>query len=590
MGVFTPIPVGTENWDVPLNAALTAIDNEAATALSTANTAVVGLGGKVSIDTIVYNVKDHGAVGDGVTDDAAAINALITSVTTSPVGATIHFPGGVNGTYRISTPLTPTVGMRFTGSYGATIVAYQSDVFNFGSHYMHPGQAGQPGIIEVDHLILDATGGHVFNNANINQGSFHDLICYARSSNKGIWNSATTLLWIKFENIISSVYGATRSVPGWSVKGVSTADVANLTWNHCLFQNLDGDNTQYQVLLQADSGSSARTYHEQNAFRDCYFERPFGGAVKSLSGQGTVFDGCRVYDIFTGFTVGNSLFYIGQATNSTWPSTNTRFTSNGRDLQGPDGSATYDILLESTCLQTTIENYDVRDIPGTFTGHPFINLNNSVGVTLINNRAQTLTNANGAGFWNITSDGTLSGAGNPSNYSATDTGYAAWTYDPTICNAGTSPLPTGGTVYLSQVLVRAPKTISNLVLNVNAAGVTLTASQNFAGIYNSAGTQLGVTADQSAVWNTTGCKNMPLAGGATTLTPGFYWIAFVSNGTTIPSFARASGVINAQIVNGQLGSGQYRFATNGAGATTLPASFTPSANVSSNLPNWAACY
>lgn len=535
------------------------------------------------------NVKTYGALGDGVHDDSAAIQAAINAATAAVTGGrgVIYFPAG---TYLLGTSLKPTVGLRFTGDYGSTLKTTATDVFDFGGNYMHPGYNSQPGFIEIDHLNLDATGGHCFTGANINQGSFHDLVCYARSSNKGVWNSTSTLLWVKFENIISTVYGATRSVPGWSVTGISTADVANLTWNHCLFQNNDLDATQYQVLVQADSGASARTYHEQNAFRDCYFERPFGGCVKSLSGQGTVLENCRAYDIFTGGTVGNSLFYIGQAVNSTWPSTNTVIRSCGRDLQGPDGSTTYDVYLESTCLQTEVSQYDVRDIPGTFTGHPFINLNGASGVILTNNRAQTLTGNTGTGVWNFTTDGSATGGPTWStNYTAqtNDSGYLAWSFDPMLIS-GTGIAPGSGVVNLTKILVPQPISVTNVVLYVITAGVTLTAGQSFAGVYNSSGTLVATTASQSASWNSIGRKSMSLTGGPFTLTPGYYWVAFFSNGTTPPAFAKNNNSLDATLYNGTTTAARNRFATNGTATTALAASITPSSNTPLNVPFWAA--
>lgn len=54
--------------------------------------------------TNFFNVLDHGAVGDGVTDDTAALNTLLSSKVTT--GSAIYFPGGK--TYVISGQLTVT--------------------------------------------------------------------------------------------------------------------------------------------------------------------------------------------------------------------------------------------------------------------------------------------------------------------------------------------------------------------------------------------------------------------------------------------------------------------------------------------------
>ncbi len=570
---YTPIPIGAPDWGPPVNAAFTDLDNRV-----TANTNSIGS----NLDNLVYNVRNHGAVGDGVADDAPAINALIDQLEASSTNGTIYFP---RGTYLLGSALTPTKALRYTGDQGATLKSTASDVFNFAGNYMHPGFNGQVGVLEIDHLTLDATGGHVFTGAVINQGSFHDLNLIQRSSNKSVWNSNSTLLVVNFKDIISTVYGATRSVPAWSVTGVSTADVANITWTNCLFQNPDADATQYQVLLQATDGTANRRYHEQCAFINCYFEMPYGGAVKCLSGEGTLFQNCRVYDIFTN-TPGNSMFYVGSGASSTWPSTNTTFIGCGRDLQGPNGSTTWDIQLEATSVQTTIQNYSVRDIPTVFDGHPFFNLGNSTSVTLINNAEQTLTNANGTGFNNITADGSRSGALAPTNFEAADSGFLAWAYDSALANGGTDAAQTSGTVYLSQIIVRQPITTTAVSVYVAQAGATLTSGQNFLGLYNSTGTRVAVTADQTTAWGTTGYKSAAWT-ASTPLTPGKYWVAFLGNGTTPARFARAAGILNATLYNGTLGTGQLRFASNATAQTSLPSSITPASNVATNLPVWA---
>lgn len=63
----------------------------------------------------IYSVKDYGAIGDGVTNDTGAINAVLAAV---PVGGTILLPSG--STFRITSPIVLSKKVRVVG-HGATI-------------------------------------------------------------------------------------------------------------------------------------------------------------------------------------------------------------------------------------------------------------------------------------------------------------------------------------------------------------------------------------------------------------------------------------------------------------------------------------
>ncbi|WP_280665516.1 MULTISPECIES: glycosyl hydrolase family 28-related protein [unclassified Kitasatospora] len=66
------------------------------------------------------NVKDFGAVGDGVADDTAAIQAAIKAI---PGGGVVYLP---SGTYRISAALTVTSGLTFRGTGAQSTFVVQS--------------------------------------------------------------------------------------------------------------------------------------------------------------------------------------------------------------------------------------------------------------------------------------------------------------------------------------------------------------------------------------------------------------------------------------------------------------------------------
>ena len=152
-----------------------------------------------------------------------------------------------------------------------------------------------------------------------------------------------------------------------------------------------------------------------------------------------------------------------------------------------------------------------------------------------------------------------------------DQGWLSWTHDPAN-NVGSVPLTTSGTVYMFAVPLRQAATVSSIITSFTAGGGTLTAGQCFAGLYNSAGTRVGVTADQAANWATMGPKVMALTAPAN-LPAGMYYVAYLFNGTTGPTVVR--GISDGQgAVNTGLTAATFRTSTGPTAQTSLPASIT----------------
>jgi hypothetical protein len=120
MSIVLPI-TGSPSWDVPLDTALLNLQTQAQAAQTTANSAITSLATKVSTDSIQYNVKDHGAVGNGSTDDTTAIQTTINLA--SSTGGVVFFPPG---TYPIGTSLTIASNMTIKGSGSGTSFITQS--------------------------------------------------------------------------------------------------------------------------------------------------------------------------------------------------------------------------------------------------------------------------------------------------------------------------------------------------------------------------------------------------------------------------------------------------------------------------------
>jgi hypothetical protein len=141
-----------------------------------------------------------------------------------------------------------------------------------------------------------------------------------------------------------------------------------------------------------------------------------------------------------------------------------------------------------------------------------------------------------------------------------------------------------GTVYAVQLMLTAKWTISHLAAFVVTGNGS---SQNFtAGIYNATGTVKLIDAGAGAFDTTASQKYRSVTLGATvTLSPGLYWFAFSSNGTSGGSvLCHALETWFTQMVNGvdfiagQVLPTRYGTAANGLVANTLPAtlgSITP---------------
>lgn len=159
-----------------------------------------------------------------------------------------------------------------------------------------------------------------------------------------------------------------------------------------------------------------------------------------------------------------------------------------------------------------------------------------------------------------------------------------WQFDPATNMVGTTL--TSGTVNMSKLWVRQSATITNVALSITTVGAALVAGQNFAGLYDSLGTLLSATADQTANWGTVGFKEMALT-APQAVAAGYYYVAVVSNAGTTPAFARGSA-LTASIANAKLTATNGRFTTGPAGQTTLPASITMAARTLTGNALWVA--
>ena len=169
---------------------------------------------------------------------------------------------------------------------------------------------------------------------------------------------------------------------------------------------------------------------------------------------------------------------------------------------------------------------------------------------------------------------------------AEDQNLIAWTYDPLQAVGFTSTSP--GTLALMRVIVRKASTITNAVYAVTSAGTSLTAGENWVGLYNFSGTLVAQTADQTTAMSGTGIITAPWT-SPYAAAAGNYWLAILNNGSSTPSYARMGANSLSDLASVGLTAATRRFGAYGSGLTALPSTIAPaSIGAVANGLFWAA--
>lgn len=184
----------------------------------------------------------------------------------------------------------------------------------------------------------------------------------------------------------------------------------------------------------------------------------------------------------------------------------------------------------------------------------------------------------------ITSLETAAGGGITNAPGPADQSWISWNYDPVHAQSGVAV--TSGTVYMMKIHLRAAATIASVNIVVSTGGTGLTVGQCFAGLYDSTGAQLGVTADQSTAWTSVAHHSMALTSPAA-VSAGSYYVAVLANGTTGPALIR-SGSPYTIAMNANTTLATARWTTGPTAQTTLPASITLGSRAFTSNSYWTA--
>jgi hypothetical protein len=502
--------------------------------------------------------------------------------------------GGLIGQGNSATTLTfdtSTAGLNFNSNTGA------------GKYTLEHMQLVQNG-------TGDLIGFGATNNARLPQLTCYDVEFTLGSSNtagaliNAVSTSSNAMANCWFQRCQFNINSNTRTVPGISVVSPNGGGASNVTFSKCDF-NYSNDNTQFFVYL-ACTGSGG-SYVVDFAFRDCRWEHPYGGAIQGLGVLNLSVEQNVFWDLglMSSPTMQNSVLYFGSYSGNTQTSpSGIRIVGCERDLSGPNpgnSPATWDVQLDSTCSQVLIEGYTTKTGFHNTADPAYFNLGSCASVT-IHNPITPISGVNGSSSYQITNPPTQliqpQLAPNVDTWMPGDMGYVATPFDPVLAvSPGTQRLLSTGVLYLIGVQVRNYLTVGTVDLFLTDLGGTLTSTENLIGLYNSAGTLLGYSADQTSVWEgSTGVKAAALTAettGSLALTPGLYWIALLANGTTGPGFGTAPGALNTSstLLSGRSTAAKARYGTYGTGQTALPSPITTGSIALTQVASyWAGLY
>lgn len=606
---FNPIPAGTPQWDVPLNSALTTQDaqlSSTSTTVASLQTQLNSLQNQVTALTAIAtggsyfrliaaadasaDVKDKADyVCDGVQDQVeiqTAINAAQLEgggvIQLSEGSFSFTTPIIINGTTNEDNPLTVT--LKGCGEF---------------STYLRP-------VTNVNAISISNWAQlHLADFGIVVQGSGNGIVSQAvtTTDTRSFWASS-------FRNLrINGEYDSTNT--GWAM------DLA-MPWRS-VFENIEIEGTRNGIRLKNEGTV-------QNA-GDCTFTRLFveivgdGGTALHISSPSNNMNQNN-FNMFEAGANGPNCTGIlidgasGGASQRFWGTNLEQFKflinvangeSNVFDLNYvtcDDDNVTGNIAFQcgSNAYGNTFSAKWVN-VPSGQTLQLFTDANTTSNVPNIFERVRIENNGGTVNYTKSTSTvtkeitafntGTIA-AGllqyplsdvNDATFTPADQGLLTWTHDPATLRSA-SNATTSGTVYLSKVkIVNRATVVTNVLIGIEAAGATLTAGQSLVGLYNSSGTRLAVSADQSANWTSTGLKTIALT-APQTLAVGSYYVAILSVGTTPPQFAMGAG--GSTNINAGLSTGAARFLTGPTAQTSLPASITLGSQTVSTGARWAA--
>lgn len=312
---------------------------------------------------LVLNIRDYGAVADGVTDCYDAISEAISHAPVS--GATIYFPRGEN-TYYISRPVALVSGLRYLGeSRGASHITSDGAVFAWSSNASN---------VSIEHLYLRSTADHIFkpgSSGGLHLSHLSHCVFDQASASHSIWYQDNAVSFIDVLVDDCDLYRAASStLAGWYVRNTAGALNSN-RWINC---RINSRNTTAAPFFYLESAASGNFAHD-NRFVGITGEQNTGGLIHAYSVCGLTIEDVVDWDASVNYAA--DLVKVGKSATSGAPvSRGVRIRNFGR-RGGTLAGGVYDInCVPGEVVLAVVEN------PNPSSGSPSINMTTTNSVVL----------------------------------------------------------------------------------------------------------------------------------------------------------------------------------------------------------------
>lgn len=284
--------------------------------------------------SIVFNVRDYGAKGDGTTDDTAAIIAA-QEAAASAGGGTVYFP---SGEYKVTSAITMKPQITYRGPSKGGLLDYYPNKAKIFSSTSSVFKNSADMITEVcfRDLVIEskAGGGHVFDwgfAGIVAKTEVDGCALLQRNANKCVLYGAGASSYIGslWMHDFEYAYPPASLYPAiWIAVVTVNSVVIDKFWSTCTSQSASGKPSIH--IESTNPGGAAFNI----TVRDGVFEYPGAGSVRLLSVSHAIVDNCTTYDL----SIPTGYYQFSIDKGATGPSS-TQITM--RNCRSTVGSATW---------------------------------------------------------------------------------------------------------------------------------------------------------------------------------------------------------------------------------------------------------